>query len=78
MFHLMGKPIIYCNSGVQLNKEYMEIAEGMYLTDNWDDVEQHLRELLSGNDRLQQKREQTIKDLMRNHNGATERIADAL
>lgn len=78
MFHLMGKPIIYCQSGIQLNKEYTEIAESMYLADSWNDVEQYLQELLSGKDALRQKREQSIANLMRTHNGATERIADAL
>lgn len=78
MFHLMRKPIIYCQSGIQLNKEYTEIAEGMYLADNWNDVELYLQELLSGKDALLQQREQSVANLMRTHSGATERIVNAL
>ena len=50
MFFLMNKPIIYCPSQIELNKEYQYILRGMYLATSWNEIEKIIKRLVNGND----------------------------
>ncbi len=78
-FFMTGRPIIYCKSNLEINKEFDELLKGIYVADSWEDVEKYLDMLLNGNDPLKTIRGQIINNgIMSAHKGAEIRIVDYL
>lgn len=75
-FFMTGRPIIYCASNIKLNASYARIAQGMYVAKNWDEVECFLNRIISGDDYLSAKRQEIIKELYAENNGAADRIVN--
>lgn len=77
-FFMSGKPIIYCNSNIPLNKEYSKMAEGMYISNSWDEVVNYLDSLLNGNDFLFHTRQCIIQEMVVENQYSEKRIVDYL
>ena len=78
MFFLMNKPIIYCPSQIELNKEYQYILRGMYLATSWGEVEKNIKKLANGIDDKKELREQCVTEFSKKHIGAAKRIVDTI
>lgn len=61
-YFMSGRPVIYCKSNLKVNNEFNKILEGIYVATSWEDVDMYIREIVSGNDYLKEKREQIIHD----------------
>lgn len=49
-FLLTGRPIIYCEGGIDFNPVFSEMSKYIYVTRRWNEVEQCLENILNGND----------------------------
>lgn len=78
MYFLTGRPVIYCNSIIKLNKEYAELADVSYQCDNWEKIEQCVANLIEGHDPLKIQREKVIKLQKKKHIGSAERICEII
>lgn len=78
MFFLMNKPIIYCPSQIKLNSEYLYISEGMYISNEWSDVEKNIELLLKNNDVLEYVRKEHVDTIKKAHDGSTKRIVNII
>lgn len=77
-FFLTGKPIIYCKAQCELNEEYSNLMQGIYIAENWEQVEYYLNNLLKGNDYLKEERIRIISEHYSNVRGAAKRIVDRI
>lgn len=75
-FFFTGKPIIYCNSNYEFLSDYDTMPEGMYIANDWTEVEKYLDMLLSGKDPMFETRKKIIAQIMERHIGAADRIVD--
>lgn len=57
-----GKPIIYCLSHNPHDRLFPEYMEGMYCVDTWDQVQDILTQLRSGNDPLAPVRKKIVRE----------------
>lgn len=73
-----GKPIIWCPYKVNLLEDFKRIESGMYVANNWSQIEQNLEMLLSGKDNLKDVRREIIDYLYKKHMGTTDRIVNLL
>ena len=73
-FFLTGRPIIYCDGGIELNKEYAHLAKGMYIAHNENEIMSYLKDLNSGNDYLREKRNAMIEKYKEKHLNAKDNI----
>lgn len=78
MFFLTGKPIIYCKSNIELNVTFSEMFEGIYIAENWEEVEKYVADIVIGNDYLKSKRISYIYKLKEFHIGASKRIVNTI
>lgn len=78
MFFLMNKPIIYCPSQIELNKEFQYILRGMYFATSWNEIEKNVKKLVNGNDEKKELREQCVTEFRKKHIGAAKRIVDTI
>lgn len=60
-YFLTGKPIIYCDTGAQLNESVAEMIDAMYVVNNWEEAEKILKQLQKGVDPLKDIRKETIR-----------------
>ena len=60
-FFMTGKPIIYCPLDDGYGKTYTKMLEGIYIANNYDEVDHYLEMLHKGNDPLKNKREEILK-----------------
>ncbi len=74
MYFLTGRPIIYCDSGIELSGFYKTIFDCMYIAKNWSDVENHLKNITNGNDPLKEKRQKLCSIIVKQHKNASENI----
>lgn len=62
-FFVMKKPIIYCvQNGIQISTLWEKLVQGMYVAQNWEQVQKHLEDILSGNDYMKEKREKIFSE----------------
>lgn len=61
-YFLTGKPIIYCHKTDYFNDFSRKLSEGFYWVRNWQELEETLNMLRSGNDPLKEKRAEIIKN----------------
>lgn len=55
-YFMTGRPVIYCKSSLEVNNEFKELLEGIYIANSWEDVETYVSEITAGNDYLKEKR----------------------
>ena len=77
-YFLTGNPIIYCESGYNLFGDSKLVEPAIYKANTWEEVEKYLEMLLSGEDPLKDERRRIIKEMHELHNGAAERIVQAI
>lgn len=77
-FFLTGKPIVYCKAEYDLNDDYLQLAEGMYIVDNQEQLLNCTKMLINGEDPLKEKRTMIISKYRNKHLGAEQRIVDYL
>jgi len=73
-FFLTGRPIIYCDGGIELNKEYSNLVKSMYVAHNEEEIMKYVKDLKNGNDYLKDKRNAMIKKYKEKHLHAKENI----
>lgn len=78
MFFLTGRPIIYCEGSIPFNESFESLKAGMYIAQNWDEVDRHLRDILKGNDYLAETRRAIIRREFDGLKGSSERIVKRL
>ena len=77
-FFLTGKPIIYCKAEYELNDDYLQLAEGMYIVDNEKQLINYTKMLINGDDPLKEKRNMIVNEYRKKHLGSEKRIVDYL
>ena len=75
---LSGKPLIYCEGGIKLNKTFQDIIDCSYVAHNWGDVEKYMHELISGNDYLAKKREHLFEIQYSYYKNSARKIVDRI
>lgn len=78
MYFFTGRPVIYCNSIIKLNKEYSELANASYQCDNWNQIEECVTNLVNGADSLKSVRKKVIEKQKNKHIGSANRICDMI
>lgn len=78
MYFLSGRPIIYCDSDIELSGIYTEIKDALYIANSWDEVLKYVNDLKNGIDPLKEKRFEIISKEAKKHKGSTKRIVDAI
>lgn len=78
LFFLTGNPVIYCASEKEMNEDYRRMAEGMYLAEDWEEINSYVVNLMAGVDPLEKGRGEIISYFREKNMGATDRIIDAL
>lgn len=59
---LTGKPVIYCDLGAEFDDGSKSLLDAMYIAKSWEDVKEYLDMLLAGEDPLQDKRKQIVRE----------------
>ena len=73
-FMMTGKPVIYCPFGSGFWNLYEQVITGCYIANNWDELEETLKMLLSGTDPLKEQRLKVSNELNMKYNHSTEAI----
>lgn len=60
-YYVSGKPIILCKKETHFSKLMTALSEGIYIANNWEDLEATLSLLRSGVDPLKEKREEICR-----------------
>lgn len=63
-YALTGKPIIYCDTGVEPNAMFQEMLKVFYVVKTWDEAKSIVLDLKAGKDPLKEERVKKIKDLL--------------
>lgn len=77
-FVMMGRPVIYCDTGVKLNPPYQEMRKCIYTVYDWENVEKICSRLQVGIDSTQSIRRSYVDQEEDSILGASERIVDRL
>lgn len=78
-FFLTGRPIIYCDKGIELNEIYADMAKYMYVAHSWDEVEKYYKLLvIDKNDFLKNERKEYISRTYGLEINASKNIINAL
>ena len=77
-FFLTGRPIIYCDKGIKLNKTFGEMIELNYLANNWNDVIKCLNIIADEPTEKINKRREFINKNYRSMGNPSVRIVDDL
>ena len=75
---MTGKPIIYCNKGIELNALYSKLVQGAYVVNNVEELIISIAQLIKGEDPLKISRKQMIKDEFAIHKNASGKIVDMI
>lgn len=76
MYCMTGKPMIYCNGSYDFTDEMNEMLKGVYVADNWENVEEYVDRLLCGDDKYQSMRKTIIENKLNMHKQASQNIVD--
>jgi hypothetical protein len=77
-FFLTGRPVVYCDNGVVLTDEYMEMMKNIYIANSWDDVEKFYGDIDKGNDYMKNQREVYVEENYACAVGSTGKIVDCV
>ena len=78
MFFMTGKPIIYCPIESEYGYLFQMILPGLYIANNWEDMNNILDNLTGGNDRLKEVRESIIHEYFSSNMNASKKIVDTI
>ena len=79
MFFLTGKPIIYCPfESMEYGGLFNSIYPGLYIANNWSELENHIRMLMNKKDPLLSIRKQIITDKFSCNYSATDNIVQTI
>ena len=73
-YFLTGRPIVYCDSSIQLNDTYSEIKKGMYVINNENEFQNCIDKIVLNNDPLRKERDKIIGSNFDFHKNATSNI----
>lgn len=76
MFFMTGKPVIYCPFECEYTPSFSKILPGLYQADSWNELEDILKRLLSGDDPLRTERERILNEHFMKYNHSTEAIVE--
>lgn len=77
-FFVTGRPIVFCESDIILNDDFVELLEGMYVAHNEEELIEIVRNLSNGIDPLAKKRKKIISMLFEEHKNATQKIIETV
>ncbi len=77
-YFLTGRPIIYCEAGMEFNEIFRKISEGFYMAYCEDDVVRFMDMLQKGEDVLFEKRQELIREYMMDHRDSSKKIAGTI
>lgn len=77
-FFLTGRPIIYCENGVALTDEYMDMMKHIYIANSWDDVEKFYSYIDEENDFMKPLRDRYIEEKYANSIESAQKIVDCI
>ena len=77
-FFATGKPIIYCESAIEVNEFYGRLKEGMYIAESEEDILRYMTELRNGNDYLYEKRQEIISGYLAKYQKGPEEILEKI
>lgn len=77
-FFLTGKPIIFCGTNIKMDSLHNEIISTLYQANNWKDIQVIIDSLARGEDVLQERREEVIKNRFDDIEKTSERIVSAI
>lgn len=81
MFFLTRKPIIYCPMDMDVSEYgdlFSSLLPGLYIANDWNELEHWIKMLMSKNDPLADVRSQIIEKKFSNHYSATEKIINTI
>ena len=78
MFLVMEKPVLYCPVNVEVNEEFEELMQAMYLTHSWEEIEKTLFALTAGEDSLKDIRKKMVSEILLRKKNAAAEIANTL
>lgn len=62
-WYITGKPIIYCETGAEINEVMTKALKGCYIAKNWEEVKEITNSLIVGEDPLNKTRDEVCKML---------------
>lgn len=77
-FFVTGKPIIFCGTNMALDSLHQEVVETLYKGTTWQEIQEALSQLKSGNDYLQEKRNRVIEKRFVGMDKTSGKIVDAI
>ena len=78
MYFLTGRPVIYCDGGIELSGIYEQLYKFMYIAKSWEEAERIAKEIIKGNDPLKAEREKAAEEIAKKHKNAAKRITDRI
>ena len=78
MFFLTGKPVIYCPIECEYSSLFGAILPGLYLANDWSELEKYIRMLSAHEDPLLEKRQKIITEYFGSNQSATDNIVQAI
>ena len=77
-YFLSGRPIIYCDGGLNMYGIYKDLYDAMYVAHSWEDVLSFVNVLKEGKDPLKEKRLEIIQKEKINHKDSAVRIVERI
>ena len=77
-FFITGRPIVYCESCIELNRTFQTLREGMYIVKTETDLSSVIDQLIRGEDTQKQLREGIVENLSIFHQDSTNKIVDEI
>ena len=77
-YFMSTKPIIFCNTDIELSPSFKALMKGMYIAESWIDVIGFYKELKSGNDYLAIERKHIAERLREANKSSAKKILDIL
>lgn len=78
MFFLTGKPVIYCPIECEYGSLFSAILPGLYLANDWSELEKYIRMLSAHEDPLLETRQKIIAEYFGSNQSATDNIVQAI
>ena len=77
-YFLTGKPIIFCNTEIPLSPAFKTLLEGIYVTENWEEICDAYKQIASGNDYLKEKRLKIAESIRNMHKDSVNKIINLI
>ncbi len=77
-FFITGRPIIYCEAGIELNELYRKMSEGFYIAHDEEELMGYVEMLKRGEDPLFSVRQQIINEHLSVYKNGTDAIVERI